>query len=312
MKIMENLTENSAYIMPNMIVNSLYSLSILSTQIILIALASRHKHRNFYNDLVVTIPISTISDKTGLNNKSRNQAKFLKQVHDELSNLCILVKNKNEKKYIKVLKSAVYTNKNNLFEIIFTPEFEKLAISFDDIHSTTLYDVDILLSIKSRHAYAIRLYEILCSTEYTCYSADSWDVEFNSLAELRFLLGIFNASANSNIKNELVRWKTDYERAETFIEKGNSHIRWGNFKDRVIEPSVGEINQYSDINVCYDPIRKDSAKVCGITFHVTRKSIESKYKLIQEMLQSDISENEVKSLIQTINLGKKYEIDKVS
>lgn len=115
----------------------------------------------------------------------------------------------------------------------------------------TSYELIWTLHFKSK--YTIRLYELIKSIHF--HDLEEYTREF-SLAELRRLLD------------------------------ADKYDRWIHFKQRVLEPSIEEINSYSDKNVEYEPLKKGKA-VERIRFKITSKdsleALEIRDKIIKEM-----------------------------
>lgn len=95
----------------------------------------------------------------------------------------------------------------------------------------TTYDLWNILSLKSK--YSIRLYELFKSYEFKKV------IEFDSDAIKELLFA-------TNYKN------------------------FGNFRIRVLDKAISEINHFTDINVRYDTVTKGK-KVIGVIFHIKKK-----------------------------------------
>ena len=111
----------------------------------------------------------------------------------------------------------------------------------------TQYELLWTLNFKSK--YTIRLYELVKSIHY--HELDTYSREFE-LEELRRMLG-----------------------AETYKT-------YQTFKVRVLEPAIEEINQYSDKNVSYEPI-KNGRSVSKIRLTITTKDTLDRIKLQSEI-----------------------------
>ena len=111
----------------------------------------------------------------------------------------------------------------------------------------TQYELLWTLNFKSK--YTIRLYELVKSIHY--HELDTYSREFE-LEELRSMLG-----------------------AETYKT-------YQTFKVRVLEPAIEEINQYSDKNVSYEPI-KNGRSVSKIRLTITTKDTLDRIKLQSEI-----------------------------
>lgn len=111
----------------------------------------------------------------------------------------------------------------------------------------TQYELLWTLNFKSK--YTIRLYELVKSIHY--HELDTYSRDFD-LEELRRMLG-----------------------AETYKT-------YQTFKVRVLEPSIEEVNQYSDKNVSYEPIKNGRA-VSKIRLIISTKDTLDRLKLQSEI-----------------------------
>jgi len=60
------------------------------------------------------------------------------------------------------------------------------------------------------------------------------------------------------------------EKLKEWLQVEESYSRWNNFKARVLDPAISEINEKSDLFVEYEPIKK-GRKVTGIEFRITHE-----------------------------------------
>lgn len=111
----------------------------------------------------------------------------------------------------------------------------------------TQYELLWTLNFKSK--YTIRLYELVKSIHY--HELDTYSRDF-TLEELRGMLG-----------------------AETYKT-------YQTFKVRVLEPSIEEVNQYSDKNVSFEPIKNGRA-VSKIRLTISTKDTVDRLKLQSEI-----------------------------
>lgn len=131
------------------------------------------------------------------------------------------------------LSSAVYNSKEGTVKLAFSEEFKPYLLQVKE--SFTTYRLANTLDMNSR--YSIRLYEILKSRAYKKQL-----VEF-SLDELKTMLG---------------------------LNKKKAYEQYNNFKNRILEQSMKEINEKTDIEISYKP-KKDGRKVCGVMFSIKDK-----------------------------------------
>ena len=107
----------------------------------------------------------------------------------------------------------------------------------------------LLWTLNFKSKYTIRLYELVKSIHY--HELDTYSRDF-TLEELRGMLG-----------------------AETYKT-------YQTFKVRVLEPSIEEVNQYSDKNVSFEPIKNGRA-VSKIRLTISTKNTVDRLKLQSEI-----------------------------
>ena len=108
---------------------------------------------------------------------------------------------------------------------------------------------ELLWTLNFRSKYTIRFYELIKSIHF--HELESYSREFE-LDELRRMLG-----------------------AETYKT-------YQTFKTRVLEPAIEEVNNYSDKNVIYEPIKRGRA-VSKIKLSITSKDTLDRLKLQSEI-----------------------------
>lgn len=64
-------------------------------------------------------------------------------------------------------------------------------------------------------------------------------------------------------------WFFNIEELKRILD-AQSYDRWPDFKRRILEPAVNEINEYSDLNVAYDT-EKEGRKVTRVIFYMAGK-----------------------------------------
>jgi hypothetical protein len=143
----------------------------------------------------------------------------------------------NEWNYVTWFSNARYVEKKGVIVIRFDKALKKYLLQLKG--QFTQYNLQYIVKFKS--SYAIRLYELLKSYQYLGDGGGFYR-EF-SLLDLKIFFGIENG---------------EYE---VFF----------NFKNRVIVPSVKEINQHSDIFISSVEYIKDGRAVSKIRFMVEPK-----------------------------------------
>lgn len=140
-------------------------------------------------------------------------------------------------------------------------------------------------------SFALRLYEYLRTSKYLLAYTKAVDVPI-SLAELKIRTGIVQID---NVSQRIIdRYGfTD----ETLNIIGNPYPKWMDFKKRVLDPAINEINTLGSLHVDYVPMKTGRAnKVVGVKFTIKRTDtsaglpedvIDSMRKIITEPLGSD-------------------------
>lgn len=122
-----------------------------------------------------------------------------------------------------------YFKREGRFEFRISPDAQPFLLELGVNGNFTRYRLGDVYQFKSASAW--KLYELL----KRWLSARSWEVE---IEELRSLLGV-----------------------------AGKYPRWNNFKQRLIDPAIEEINETSDIKVDYTNIKRGRS-VVGIAFQI--------------------------------------------
>ena len=105
---------------------------------------------------------------------------------------------------------------------------------FDLQNKFTAYGLINILALKSQ--YSIRIYELMQSYAYQKGATFDYD-------KLKKIL---------------------------MVDDNRGYDRYNNFKQRILEPAIHEINTYTGLNVSYEPIKK-GRKIDKITFYISKK-----------------------------------------
>ena len=155
---------------------------------------------------------------------------------------------------------------------IFTIELNKRVLPYliDIDNPYTAMKIEDLMSFNSTKKtknFAIRLYEILKTKQYLLKVMDCV-TDYYTLADLKIRTGLINV---------------DTERALDIIEKydlteeaivrmgGEPYQEWRNFRRRILEPAIEEINAMSAFAVSYDTKKAANGKIVGIIFKIRKK-----------------------------------------
>lgn len=210
--------------------------------------------------------------------KSGSFYSMLKRVANSMTgnNIGCVDDEKEEFVFLTLINKAEY--KDGIFSIRYPLEAKNLLFAGEDKY--TILSDEIVMNFESNYAY--RIYEILKEQAYypKTYTGkrDYYFIINVGLAELKLDIGIVNTKLDA-VRNVLIDKKStrpDYERA---VEKSpeKMYANWQNFKTRVLEPSIKEINELTEMYVEYKPCKSGKGgKVYSIDFHVWLNGAESK------------------------------------
>ncbi|MCR5590486.1 MAG: replication initiation protein [Lachnospiraceae bacterium] len=309
----------------NYLISAKYSSSLLEVQ--LLTLGVQRAERT--DDGRISASFSARELRCLLGKQYKDVYSQLKKTAIKLLDNKIVIEDADSKKFAAVNIVSACRSENGCFSISFTKESEDIVFALKG--GFTPMNVKLLTSFDS--VLSFRLYEILKSKTWEFYKiADNLYSIDIGLSELRVTLGCLNI-ANPEIAALMSgSEKIDFDRV---IEKGFAIAakdkafnkpKWNEYREfrrGVLEVAIPEINEKSDIEVNYAPIRQGrGAKVIGITFTIQRKKDKAKSKVVE--FPRDISEDDVLDEIIAMRGGKlkvsearsiaeaaKYDIEKI-
>ena len=218
----------------NALINASYSLELTEQRIILLAILKARENKTPHNQELIVTAQSYI---TAFNVHRNTAYKTLKTACDNLFTRQFTYQRYNSNGNIEQVKtrwvqSVIYAENESYIKIKFTDEILPLVTMLEK-HFTS-YELQQVASLKSVHA--IRLYELLI--QYRTVGK----IEI-SLDDLRLKLGI----------NE------------------SEYPRMDNFKNRVLDVGIQQINEHSDITVKYDQV-KTGRQITGFKFSFKQKA----------------------------------------
>ena len=218
----------------NALINASYSLELTEQRIILLAILKARENKTPHNQELIVTAQSYI---TAFNVHRNTAYKTLKTACDNLFTRQFTYQRYNSNGNIEQVKtrwvqSVIYAESDSYIKIKFADEVLPL-ITMLEKHFTS-YELQQVASLKSVHA--IRLYELLI--QYRTVGK----VEIN-LSDLRLKLGI----------NE------------------SEYPRMDNFKARVLDIGIQQINEHSDITVKYEQV-KTGRNITGFKFSFKQKA----------------------------------------
>ena len=218
----------------NALINASYSLELTEQRIILLAILKARENKTPHNQELIVTAQSYI---TAFNVHRNTAYKTLKTACDNLFDRRFSYQRYSDKGKVEQVKSrwvqsVVYAESDSYIKIKFADEVLPL-ITMLEKHFTS-YELQQVASLKSVHA--IRLYELLI--QYRTVGK----VEM-SLSDLRLKLGI----------NE------------------SEYPRMDNFKARVLDIGIQQINEHSDITAKYEQV-KTGRTIVGFKFSFKQKA----------------------------------------
>ncbi len=266
----EGLAENNAYLKSNFLIGAKYKSTLLENKILALSL-SRSEEFEVMGDssaapIVHKIPVSELRRILKANPGSFYTQ--LDQVAASMSGKTIGMINGNSFDYISVVKKAKC--EEGIFSIEYNGELRSILLQLKMNYSRL--DLDIMLSFTNNHAF--RLYELVKSK--CCYRSNETGREnafqFRvSLSELKLELGVVNPDLDDVRKVLRDQKQPDFELA---VERSPEIMfqEFGDFRRKVLDKAVAEINEISDITVEYKPVKKgQGGKVFAIDFQVVSK-----------------------------------------
>ena len=224
----------------NALINASYSLELTEQRIILLAILKARENKTPHNQELIVTAQSYI---TAFNVHRNTAYKTLKTACDNLFDRRFSYQRYSDKGKVEQVKSrwvqsVVYAESDSYIKIKFADEVLPL-ITMLEKHFTS-YELQQVVSLKSVHA--IRLYELLI--QYRTVGK----IEI-SLDDLRLKLGI----------------------------AVNEYPRMDNFKNRVLDVGIQQINEHTDITAKYDQV-KTGRQITGFKFSFRQKEKQSKSK----------------------------------
>lgn len=187
-----------------------------------------------------TITIREFCELTGINDTSGGSYQRIKAT---LKNLCdksfwMYDEEKNADVLVRWIDEPEISHNDGTIRIRLKKYIQQFVIDVN----RDFTDYPFLMVLPMRSSYSIRIYELMKSVEYQRRRV--FEME-----ELRHLL--FG-------KDENGKWSEPY-------------LNFKDFRKNVLEPAEKEINQYTDLSIAWEPIRRGN-KVVQISFMIRQKS----------------------------------------
>ena len=292
----------------NLLISAKYRSTLLENRLLAVSLAMSDQFiiepNNDKAPIVHSISVSELRKMFGANRGSFYQQ--LNQAAASMTGKTLGMTSADSKTfdYIAVVTRA--TCKDGIFTIEYNGALRNLISDIKKNFSRL--SLDIMLSFTN--CYAFRLYELLKSK---CYQRkgeaerDSYNLKF-SLSELKLEMGVINSGLDSVQKVLRNQKVPDYDKAvEASPEKMFNN--WGDFRRKVLEKAINEINSVSDLSVEFDVIKQGKGgKVHDVIFVVKKRKKVTEIKSVKE--SSSLSDDEkLEKLFEIKNiLGEEFSV----
>lgn len=188
----------------------------------------------------------------------------------------IVIEDKEQKKFlgVNVIQTAEY--KSGVLTVRYNSDLTDNLVGMKSNYTT----FDLRDTAKMQSAYSFRFYELAKSQlDYgraiKRKKSGSIDWKIN-LVEFQYRLGVLNPEDTPSILKELGKEKPDYDRIINLAKENNTlkYPLFSNFKRRILDKAIKEVNEYTPLDVTYDVIKGGrGAKVKEIVFHIDDKEI---------------------------------------
>ena len=264
----------------NTLISAKYTSTLTENKIMVLAL--KRAKRDEFGRPTITFTTSEIKKVMG-----RDDGSFytqLKSVAKAMTGRTMFIEDKEQHsfKFINIIHTAEF--ENGKFTVNFTPEMNNYL---DDLKSNfTTMNMGILVDFTSNYAY--RIYELLKTQAYRVDKDNTpLQIDYN-LSELKLAIGCVNTQ-EERVQKELDRPNPDFDYIVNSVAKEKHFDKWYDFRVNVLDVAKRQINEKSDLEIDYEPIRSGrGGKVVGITFFIKKNvnynEIEAKTEKENEIL----------------------------
>lgn len=272
-----------SYRKSNILISAKYQSTLLENRLLAAALA-KIQEADVEPDGSLILSMSAAELKAVFNDKNGSLYHHLRPTAERMTGRKVGMQNdkREEFHYSVIVTDADYVN--GVFTIRFNSRLREQLVNIEN--KFTLLQISTLMKFSS--VYAFRLYEILKSEAFqgNHYVQQTLDggYEFElGLAELKLEMGVIDASDRKveEILKES-RQRPDYERAvkAAAVQKFKE---WSDFKKRVLDVAIREINEKSDMKISYDTLKEGrGGKVTKVSFLIHYKDKTSKKPVLQK------------------------------
>lgn len=173
---------------------------------------------------------------------------------------------------IELIQKCTYSA--GLFVIVFNPcVFKYLSNLQGSYTSIDIKEIQLLCNRGTSQNFTWRLYELLRTVTYKLESCDTDVLKISlSLAELKLRTGLVE-----KVNKELLAVINDHGLSQDTLNlAGDLYPLWSNFRAKVLNPAIADINKKADFGVSYTTQKGNNGKIVGLIFRLKRIKSEDK------------------------------------
>ena len=254
---------NLNYKKANLLIDSMYRMSLGANKAMMLALALAKKEKT---RMVAQIKVADLIQALNYDDDVPRKRfyKRMQSIAMELTNQKIIIED-NDRMFKIMNLIGVASYKNGIIEVKFEPDVTEYIHNLKNNY--TIFDISILSNLST--AYSFRLYELLKSRAYSSKTSlcdcNTFYANF-PLANIRLLLGCVNLSENERKK---IFRNGSILTDEVNVKKDTTT----DFMRHIIRPAVKEINEKTDLIVDFKMERNGVGGKCeSILFTFSKKT----------------------------------------
>jgi plasmid replication initiation protein len=256
------------YKKPNILILSKYRSSLLENKILALGISMAKREEGRAIARISAADLKPIMCKSGKVNGSFYTR--LKDIALEMTGRKVFIEDPERKSFACINLIGAVTYKDNILTIKFEPDMTDILLNIKSNYTT--FNLPILMSFNKVYSY--RLYELLRSQAYEHKNTFTIDEEYSmcyGLSELKLTIGAVDTNAES-VSRALKKPNPDFDHIVNHVAKDKNFDSWSEFRRKVIDVAVEEINTKSDLEVRYNVIRENhGGKVTKIIFYFKKK-----------------------------------------
>lgn len=262
--------ENKTFKKSNMLIGGINCSSLVENKMLALAMAKAERKEGRAIGVITPGEVR----KYIFPNISRNTGSYYARrqaAADEMTDRKIIVETDERDRFSVINLVGVVEYDNGSFIVKFEPDLTDDILDLKTNY--TVFNLSILMSFKNVFSY--RLYELLKSRAYgNAVYGNNYYVTYD-ISELKLLIGVVDTAAEA-VTKALKKPYPDFNKIVNEISRGNNFRDFRDFKRRVIDKAVNEINEKSDLQVSYSVVRGGyGGKATQITFKFSKKDINT-------------------------------------